>query len=195
MISLKLHALHCAAANGNGSSRIGTGLGRELIGNGLYHVDELYHAVEHLVDLRAGGKHSALDVGLTFALGDLLIPLGARLQLLIDGLEEKLAQDLDKMLGIFHVRILKPGLAQRLDRKRRRFRRDLGRNVAEPHAPVLLRDIGSEVPDRFIGIKVDVQAADINFFVHILTLLLKAMPNMSAAHTPVVPTAALSIYC
>ena len=99
------------------------------------------------------------------------------------------------MLGIFHVRILKPGLAQRLDRKRRRFRRDLGRNVAEPHAPVLLRDICAEVLYRSVGIKVDVQAADINFFVHILTLLLKAMPNMSAAHTPVVPTAALSIYC
>ncbi|CDB42955.1 unknown [Firmicutes bacterium CAG:240] len=99
------------------------------------------------------------------------------------------------MLGVFHFRILKPRLAQRLYRKRRRFRRDLGRNVAEPHAPVLLRDVGSEVPDRSIGIEVYLQAADINVFVHNLTLLFKAMPSASAAQPRAAPAAALSIYC
>ena len=82
---------------------------------------------------------------------------------------------------------------EKLDKDR--FRRDLGRNVAEPHAPVLLRDVGSEVPDRSIGIEVYLQAADINVFVHNLTLLFKAMPSASAAQPRAAPAAALSIYC
>ncbi len=181
MISLKPDTLHRAAAYRNRCRGIGTCLRLELGLDCRKHVDELYHAVEYLVYLRACGELAALNIRLSFAKRDLLVPLSARLELLVDGLEEKLAQNLNEMLGVFKLCILKAGLAQRLYGQRRGLCRDLGGYVAQPHAAVRTCGLGVEFPDRFVGIKVNLHAADVNVSVHILVLLFSTLPAASAA--------------